>query len=71
MSTASLVSCESNSHISGMSFFIMSSTCLIKKFHMLIRSEELVNYIAGMPSSPEIIRAMDEISDTVSLCFMV
>lgn len=47
----------------------MSSTCLIKKFHMLIRSEELVNYIAGMPSSPEIIRAMDEISDTVSLCF--
>lgn len=49
----------------------MSSTCLIKKFHMLIRSEELVNYIAGMPSSPEIIRAMDEISDTVSLCFMV
>ncbi|XP_019224260.1 PREDICTED: probable mitochondrial intermediate peptidase, mitochondrial [Nicotiana attenuata] len=29
------------------------------------RSEELVNYIAGMPSSPEIIRAMDEISDTV------
>lgn len=29
------------------------------------RSQELVNYIAGMPSSPEIIRAMDEISDTV------
>ncbi|KAF3666504.1 putative mitochondrial intermediate peptidase, mitochondrial [Capsicum annuum] len=28
------------------------------------RSEELVKYIAGMPSSPQIIRAMDEISDT-------
>lgn len=40
-----------------------------KKIHMLIRSQELVNYIAGMPSSPEIIRAMDEISDTVSLGF--
>ncbi|XP_073031397.1 mitochondrial intermediate peptidase, mitochondrial isoform X1 [Primulina eburnea] len=29
------------------------------------RSNELVNYIAGMPSAPEIIKAMDEISDTV------
>ncbi|XP_038709223.1 mitochondrial intermediate peptidase, mitochondrial [Tripterygium wilfordii] len=29
------------------------------------RSGELVNYISGMPSSTEIIRAMDEISDTV------
>ncbi|KAL0282898.1 UNVERIFIED_CONTAM: Mitochondrial intermediate peptidase, mitochondrial [Sesamum angustifolium] len=29
------------------------------------RSNELVNYIAGMPSAPEIIRSMDEISDTV------
>ncbi|CAA0836711.1 Probable mitochondrial intermediate peptidase-mitochondrial [Striga hermonthica] len=29
------------------------------------RSNELVNYIAGMPSAPEIINAMDEISDTV------
>ncbi|OMO98080.1 Peptidase M3A/M3B [Corchorus olitorius] len=29
------------------------------------RSGELVNYISGMPSSAEIIRAMDEISDTV------
>ncbi|XP_022736713.1 mitochondrial intermediate peptidase, mitochondrial isoform X2 [Durio zibethinus] len=29
------------------------------------RSGELVDYIAGMPSSAEIIRAMDEISDTV------
>lgn len=47
----------------------MSSTCLIENFHMLNRSQELVNYIAGMPSSPEIIRAMDEISDTVSLDF--
>ena len=29
------------------------------------RSGELVTYISSMPSSPEIIRAMDEISDTV------
>ncbi|KAL6530223.1 hypothetical protein OROHE_014576 [Orobanche hederae] len=29
------------------------------------RSNELVNYIAGMPSAPEIIKAMDELSDTV------
>ncbi|EFH40376.1 predicted protein [Arabidopsis lyrata subsp. lyrata] len=29
------------------------------------RSSELVSYISGMPSSPEIIKAMDEISDTV------
>ncbi|XP_057798375.1 mitochondrial intermediate peptidase, mitochondrial isoform X2 [Salvia miltiorrhiza] len=29
------------------------------------RSNELVNYIAGMPSAPEIIKAMDEISDAV------
>ncbi|XP_051138147.1 mitochondrial intermediate peptidase, mitochondrial [Andrographis paniculata] len=29
------------------------------------RSDELVNYIGGMPSAPEIIKAMDEISDTV------
>lgn len=29
------------------------------------RSGELVSYISGMPSSPEIIKAMDEISDTV------
>ncbi|XP_058205215.1 mitochondrial intermediate peptidase, mitochondrial [Rhododendron vialii] len=29
------------------------------------RSGELVNYVSGMPSSREIIRAMDEISDTV------
>uniref|UniRef100_A0A7N0U0A8 Peptidase M3A/M3B catalytic domain-containing protein n=1 Tax=Kalanchoe fedtschenkoi TaxID=63787 RepID=A0A7N0U0A8_KALFE len=29
------------------------------------RSTELVSYISGMPSAPEIIRAMDEISDTV------
>ncbi|WRX17353.1 Peptidase M3A/M3B catalytic domain - like 3 [Theobroma cacao] len=29
------------------------------------RSGELVDYISGMPSSAEIIRAMDEISDTV------
>ncbi|KAI8564627.1 hypothetical protein RHMOL_Rhmol03G0195400 [Rhododendron molle] len=29
------------------------------------RSGELVNYVSGMPSSTEIIRAMDEISDTV------
>ncbi|XP_062153688.1 mitochondrial intermediate peptidase, mitochondrial isoform X2 [Alnus glutinosa] len=29
------------------------------------RSGELVSYISGMPSSPEIIRAMDEISNTV------
>ncbi|KAK4489446.1 hypothetical protein RD792_005255 [Penstemon davidsonii] len=29
------------------------------------RSDELVKYIAGMPSPPEIIRAMDEVSDTV------
>ncbi|KAL0843971.1 hypothetical protein Bca101_017217 [Brassica carinata] len=28
------------------------------------RSGELVSYISGMPSSPEIIKAMDEISDT-------
>lgn len=48
----------------------MSLTCSIKKnINMLIRSEELVKYIAGMPSSPQIIRAMDEISDTVSLGF--
>ncbi|KAL0371585.1 UNVERIFIED_CONTAM: Mitochondrial intermediate peptidase, mitochondrial [Sesamum calycinum] len=33
------------------------------------RSNELVNYIAGMPSAPEIIRSMDEISDTV--CFLL
>lgn len=31
----------------------------------LVRSGELVNYVSGMPSSAEIIRAMDEISDTV------
>lgn len=29
------------------------------------RSNELVDYVAGMPSAPEIIKAMDEISDTV------
>ncbi|PIN06711.1 Metalloendopeptidase family - mitochondrial intermediate peptidase [Handroanthus impetiginosus] len=29
------------------------------------RSNDLVNYIAGMPSGPQIIQAMDEISDTV------
>ncbi|KAL1531507.1 Mitochondrial intermediate peptidase [Salvia divinorum] len=29
------------------------------------RSNELVNYIAGMPPAPEIIKAMDEISDEV------
>ncbi|CAN7115173.1 hypothetical protein BRARA_C01472 [Brassica rapa] len=29
------------------------------------RSGELVSYISGMPSSPDIIKAMDEISDTV------
>ncbi|KAL1222217.1 Mitochondrial intermediate peptidase [Cardamine amara subsp. amara] len=29
------------------------------------RSGELVNYVSGMPSSPEIVKAMDEISDTV------
>ncbi|KAL2227187.1 probable mitochondrial intermediate peptidase, mitochondrial isoform X1 [Sesamum indicum] len=29
------------------------------------RSNELVNYIAGMPSAPEIIKSMDDISDTV------
>jgi intermediate peptidase len=29
------------------------------------RSGELVNFVSGMPSSTEIIRAMDEISDTV------
>ncbi|KAL8539610.1 hypothetical protein ACS0TY_001278 [Phlomoides rotata] len=29
------------------------------------RSNELVDYIAGMPSPPEIVKAMDEISDTV------
>ncbi|TYG43331.1 hypothetical protein ES288_D11G007900v1 [Gossypium darwinii] len=29
------------------------------------RSSELIDYISGMPSSAEIIRAMDEISDTV------
>ncbi|KAK6132170.1 hypothetical protein DH2020_034095 [Rehmannia glutinosa] len=29
------------------------------------RSNELVNHIAGMPSAPEIVKAMDEISDTV------
>ncbi|KAL0299402.1 UNVERIFIED_CONTAM: Mitochondrial intermediate peptidase, mitochondrial [Sesamum radiatum] len=34
------------------------------------RSNELVNYIAGMPSAPEIIRSMDEISDTNSLVEM-
>ncbi|KAL3834596.1 hypothetical protein ACJIZ3_009332 [Penstemon smallii] len=29
------------------------------------RSDELVQYIAGMPSAPEIIKAMDEVSDAV------
>ncbi|KAL3524177.1 hypothetical protein ACH5RR_017011 [Cinchona calisaya] len=29
------------------------------------RSNELVNYISGMPSAPHIIQSMDEISDTV------
>lgn len=29
------------------------------------RSDELVKYISGMPSSIEVVRAMDEISDTV------
>ncbi|XP_042511651.1 mitochondrial intermediate peptidase, mitochondrial [Macadamia integrifolia] len=29
------------------------------------RSSELISYVSGMPSSTEIIRAMDEISDTV------
>ncbi|KAG8381486.1 hypothetical protein BUALT_Bualt06G0126800 [Buddleja alternifolia] len=29
------------------------------------RSNELVNYIAGMPSDPEVVKAMDEISDAV------
>jgi len=32
---------------------------------MFIRSGELVNYISSMPSSAEVVRAMDEISNTV------
>ena len=32
---------------------------------MFARSGELVNYISSMPSSAEIVRAMDEISNTV------
>ncbi|XP_074273557.1 UMP-CMP kinase 3-like isoform X3 [Silene latifolia] len=31
----------------------------------IVRSGELINYISSMPSSVEVIRAMDEISDTV------
>ncbi|GFZ15219.1 zincin-like metalloproteases family protein [Actinidia rufa] len=34
------------------------------------RSGELINYISGMPSSDEIVRAMDELSDTVRFRFV-
>lgn len=31
----------------------------------IIRSDQLVNFISGMPSAPQIIQAMDDISDSV------
>lgn len=34
-----------------------------------VRSGELVDYISGMPSSKEILQAMDEISDAVGFKF--
>lgn len=40
--------------------------CLLISEKLIIRSNELVAYISGMPPAPEIIRGMDEISDTVS-----
>lgn len=46
-----------------MTLFLFSSK-LLKL--IVVRSSELVNYISEMPSSVEIIRAMDEISDAVS-----
>lgn len=52
-----------------MTLFLFSSKfCYLKSLLKLIvvRSSELVNYISEMPSSVEIIRAMDEISDAVS-----
>lgn len=36
---------------------------------MIFRSGELVTFISSMPSSAEVIRAMDEISNTVGLEF--
>lgn len=35
-----------------------------------VRSGELVDYISGMPSSKEILKAMDEISDAVGFEFL-
>lgn len=48
-------------------FFLLVVMC---SYILLDRSGELVDYISGMPSSAEIIRAMDEISDTVGLAFV-
>lgn len=49
-------------------FRFSSKFCYLKSLLKLIvvRSSELVDYISEMPSSVEIIRAMDEISDAVS-----
>lgn len=38
---------------------------------IIVRSTELVSYISAMPESSEIIRAMDEISDTVRTSFYI
>lgn len=40
---------------------------IVNSLLMFLRSGVLVTFISGMPSSAEIIRAMDEISNTVSL----
>lgn len=44
---------------------VLTSNSLQKFIFFVCRSGELVAYIAGMPSSAEVVRAMDEISDTV------
>jgi hypothetical protein len=38
---------------------------LLLNIFVFVRSTELVAYISGMPSSSEIIKAMDEVSNTV------
>lgn len=46
--------------------FTSCAFALLISEKLIIRSNELVAYISGMPPAPEIIRGMDEISDTVS-----
>lgn len=52
-----------NPNIHGI--LISISLPIFIRFVFVFRSGELVAYISGMPSSAEIIRAMDEISNTV------